>query len=148
MLKAVMRAFVLSVLIAGVVAEASAQQGKPEIDAALVARIESEMVMPKGAGPLTAYQRFYAVTEIGATPVVRGVFVSGGGAQLIKRFADPVPGVSGAHAMRSGRDVPSIVGGGCSVVETIFDLEAMALRTAEAKKPGVPTPTAFCHAEG
>jgi hypothetical protein len=142
-----MRAFVVSVLVAGVVAGSHAQQPAREIDATLVARIESEMVMPKGAQPLTAYQRFYAVTELENRPVVRGVFVTGAGSQLIMRYADPVPGVSGAHAMRAGRNIPSIMGGGCTVVETVFDLEAMVLRTAEAAKPGVPTPTAFCHAE-
>jgi hypothetical protein len=142
-----MRAFVVSVLVAGVVAGAHAQQPAQKIDAALVARFESEIVMPKGAQPLTDYQRFYAVTEIDNRPVVRGVFVTGAGSQLIMRYADPVPGASGAHAMRSGRNIPSIMGGGCTVVETVFDLEAMVLRAAEAGKPGVRTPTAFCHAE-
>jgi hypothetical protein len=143
-----MRAFIVSVLAAGVIAQAHAQQAGPEIDAALVEKIESRMVMPKGARPLTAYQRFYAVTEINNTPVVRGVFVFGGGAQLVMRYADPVSGAPGAHAMKSGRNIPAIMGGGCSVVETVFDLGAMVLWTSEADKPGVPTPTAFCHAEG
>jgi hypothetical protein len=143
-----MRAFIVSVLAAGVIAQAHAQQTRPEIDAALVEKIESRMVMPKGAKPLSAYQRFYAVTEINSTPVVRGVFVSGAGAQVVMRYADPVAGAPGVHAMKSGRNIPSIMGGGCGVVETVFDLGAMILWTADVDKPGVPTPTAFCHADG
>jgi len=143
-----MRALVVSVLVASGVAGSHAQQPGAVLDAALVETIESRMIMPKGAQSLGVYQRFYAVTEIQKTPVVRGVFVSGDGAKLIMRFADPVPGAPGAHVMRSGRNVPSIVGGGCTVVETVFDLAAMTLWTAEEPKPGVRTPTAFCHAEG
>ena len=143
-----MRALGVLVLVASWGAGALAQQPTLAIDAALVETIESQMVMPKGAQSLAVYQRFYAVTEIERKPVIRGVFVSGDGAKLIMRFADPVPGAAGAHIMRSGRDVPSIMGGGCTVVETVFDLAAMALWTAEEPKPGVRTPTAFCHPEG
>lgn len=143
-----MRAFVISIMVAGGVAGSHAQQPGAVIDAALIETIEGGMVMPKGAQPLAAYQRFYAVSEFEKTMVVRGVFVSGDGAKLILRFADPVPGAPGAHVMRSGRNVPSIMGGGCTVVETIFDLDAMSLRAAEEPRPGVRTPTAFCHAEG
>jgi hypothetical protein len=142
-----MRALIVSVLVASGVAGSHAQQ-PAVIDAALVKTIESRMVMPKGAQSLTVYQRFYAVTEIETKPVVRGVFVSGDGARVIMRYADPVPGAPGAHVMRSGRNVPSIMGGGCSVVETVFDLAAMTLLMAEEPRPGVRTPTAFCHAEG
>jgi hypothetical protein len=134
--------------VAALTAEAGGQDARPRIDAMLVARIEGEVVMPKGARPLSAYRRFYAVTELQQTPVVRGVYVAGASAELVVRFADPVPGVSGAYAMRAGRDVPTIVGGGCSIVETVFDLETMALRAAESERPGARTPTAFCHAEG
>ena len=77
--------------------------------AALADEIESQVAMPKGAGSLKDYSRFYAGAPAGK---IVGLYIRGGNGDL----------PSGARRWVRLEALPGIDDGGCSVVNIVFDL--------------------------
>lgn len=140
----------LVVLIAAglvIAAPAIAQKSAPAIDAALVTKIEEQLVMPSHALPLGRYLRFYALAEVDGREAVRGVYLAWTGDRFLKQ-ATPVEGVAGAYVMNKGSDLPWLFDGGCGVIETAFDLAAQKPVIHGLRGfPDVEAPnaTAICH---
>lgn len=127
---------------------AMAQSATATLDAALIRKIESEMVMPADAKPVAAYTRFYRVGEIDGRAVIEGVYLISD-ASYYRARSIPVEGISNAFIMKPDVDLPLILDGGCGVVEMVFDLKLQSLwRMRAAGEPvirGAPEPTGLCH---
>ena len=96
------------------------------VSADLVRTIERQVIMPRRAQPLPAYDRYYSVATSHGRMRVVGTFAlhSEWGAELT---GAPVSGVAGAY-----RGVVRIDDGGCSVVTIVYDLHLRRfLRLAE-----------------
>jgi hypothetical protein len=145
--------FMAPVFVAlGLAASAGAQQAADSsIDSTLVKKIESQMVLPERTGPLSSYDRFYLIAEQNGHQVVRGVYLrKPDGTSFFRQRSTPIDGVEGAFVMKPGETGPMIADGGCSVVETMFDLQSQTFvppRFVGSKFPtsGAKTATALCH---
>lgn len=123
-MKHVVAALIVSTLSLAVGPTAEAQNAVSE---ASVQAIEAQIVMPGGAESLELYDRYYAFDELQGLEVVKGVFL------LRRAFGAPrrggvaaVAGVPNAFTM-SGRQLPVIADGGCSVVTIYFDISTERL---------------------
>lgn len=86
-------------------------------EAALANEIESQVAMPKGAGPLKDYSRFYAEAPAGK---IVGLYIRGGSGDL----------PAGARRWVRFDALPGIDDGGCSVVNIVFDLATRKVEKA------------------
>lgn len=107
--------------------EAIAQQDRALISADTVRAIERQVVMPRGAAPISSYRRFYARTRIGGRDAIMGVFlIKSAYGQHDAAAATPVPGVADAFVTEAD-EVPQIADGGCAEVTIYFDLALQRL---------------------
>ena len=142
-----MRLVILTAIGVALAAPAVAQ--KPAIDAALVAKIEQQMVMPKGASPLKSYSRFYAPGQVSGRDMIKGVYLEWREDHYLKN-STPIEGVPGAYVMKPGADLPMIMDGGCGVIETAFDVATQkpVVYQITGDREANPNATAMCHGRG
>ena len=96
-------------------AAAAASPGPTAEQAAIMDRIEREVRLPAGAGPLGAYERYYALHQDDrGTRVVAAIYVRGGtpGRRWVEETGQPM-----------------IADGGCDVIEVIYDLTTQRIQT-------------------
>ena len=145
-----MRLIILIAIGLGLATSAYARKARANIDAALVKKIEQQMVLPPVASSLKDYTRFYAPGRIDGRDVIEGVYL--GGHEAVDKTATPVEGVAGAYVMKPGKHLPLIFDGGCGVLEMTFDLRTqtpIVSQAVDVKAPlrNTPPPTAWCHGD-
>jgi hypothetical protein len=89
-------------LVASAVCSCSAQNADDRIR-----RAEAKLVLPKGAEPLSSYNRYYAVSGNSA----RGIFI----------WSEKREGKLTVVPME--KDLPYVADGGCDVIQVQLDLE-------------------------
>ncbi|UPT62570.1 MAG: hypothetical protein M0D54_19810 [Hyphomonadaceae bacterium JAD_PAG50586_4] len=90
--------------------------------------IEDQMVMPRGAGPLELYSRYYAPDQLNGREVIVGVFLLRDALEETAHTgAVTVASIPNAFTMASRWQLPLVLDGGCSVVTIYFDLETQRL---------------------
>jgi hypothetical protein len=89
---------------------------------AQIARVESRIVMPRGAfGPLVSYARFYAGERRNGRRVIVG--------ELVRLTREPV--LPPAMKVVRPTDLPALADFGCGVIRFAYDMRARALSPAE-----------------
>jgi hypothetical protein len=98
---------------------AAAPSPEPE---ALMDRIESAVVLPAGAAPLSSYGRYYAWEDRSdGVRKVLGVYV-----------VEPQP----QRRWVTQNELPAVMDGGCDVVSVMFDLATDRIEWAECNADG------------
>lgn len=117
-----------------------------EVHVDTISYIEARVTMPRGAEPLEAYDRYYAMKRINDRNVVHGVFLlrhSFGDIDRAGMEAVPIPNVyRGAPD-----DLPVVADGGCAVVTVYFDTLSFLFWQLEADPRDHLTAPAICNGE-
>jgi hypothetical protein len=147
-------AFLAAALAIGLAASAHAQVSDAAIDPALVAKIESQTVLPPGAAKLADYDRYYGRATMafltpdgsGERDVIAGVWLKRGPTMPLQRNATAIPGQAGAFSLGSDGNLPLVSDGGCGVLTVYFDLKTQTF-LFRGNRPPVATPpiTAVCN---
>jgi hypothetical protein len=75
--------------------------------AEVVAQLEAQIHLPKGASPLTSYTRYYAGSILRGHRVVVGTYQHSGGGVVIEK---------------SSHDLPIVYDGGCDFINIKYDV--------------------------
>jgi hypothetical protein len=78
-----------------------------EPTAELVAQLEGQIHLPKGASPLLSYTRYYVGSTINGHRVVVGTYQHSGGRVVIEK---------------SAHDLPIVFDGGCDIINIRYDV--------------------------
>lgn len=89
----------------------SAAESVAEPSEAEIHVIESSVVMPRGARPVSAFARYYASAQRGSHRIIRGVYVLDDGDRIVVTTAEKLP---------------VIFDGRCSVVTVEYDVQTAA----------------------
>ena len=84
----------------------AASQWSPSL--ASIEKLESDLRLPRGAGPLNDYTRYYSSDPRRGRHAVTGVLVAGGDRAI--------------HII-SYSDLPKILDGGCGVIDLFYDMD-------------------------
>lgn len=135
-------------LLTAISAQAKGWPG--QISPATIRLIEQQVVMPPGADPLPAYDRYYKRIfvkrqgKLSSRPMIEGRFMLRSESRDHWRNESiPVPGIPNAF-LSAGPHLPNVADGGCSVVTIYFDVDTA--RLAEVKyDEDSPTALAICN---
>lgn len=118
-----------------------------EVHSYIVGYFEPLITMPPGAGPLEAYDRYYAMERINDRNTVRGVLLLRSAYGDIDRGAmTPLPGHTNVYR-GAPDDLPIVADGGCSVVFLYFDTLSYLFRQLETSERDHITRPAVCNGE-
>jgi len=118
-----------------------------EVHADTISHIEARISMPRGAQPLEAYDRYYAVERIDDRNIVKGVFLLRSAFGDVDR-AGLEPLTDRAHVYRgAAANMPAVADGGCAVVTTYFDTQSSHFLQLEADPRDHLTAPAVCNGE-
>ena len=103
----VMLGVLLSFVFTSSVAEDTAVATDWVPTAEFIAKLESQIRLPKGASPLLSYTRYYAGSILHGHRVIVGTYQHSGGGVVIEK---------------SAHDLPIVFDGGCDYIEVTFDV--------------------------
>jgi hypothetical protein len=140
-------------------AAAAAKKSPSIVTPETVRLIESQVVLPRGIGPLSSYDRYYMLRTIPARPVgnsprrpvdfVEGRFMHHQLGRRPREGAVAVPGIPGAFTIARGGRLPQIADGGCLVVTIFFDLKSRTLVSiVQEGREADPPEIAVCNGHG
>lgn len=122
-------------LLAAVLAAGFAAAAADRPTAAEVARIESVVDLPSGARSLNEYDRFYARSTEEGRPVILGAYQRTWIRDVAERHRRDDPAnwkmaapqrVGEVYRVREA-DLPVATGGGCTVINLVYDVERQAV---------------------
>lgn len=116
--------FGLTVMIMAQAATGPTMTNNRVPDAALISKLESKIVMPPGAGPLSSYVRAYTEGDFNGKDLVIGQMIDRNLAKIIARDQhQPVP----PPVRRTlEKEIPPVFDGGCGALIVIYDVAASA----------------------
>lgn len=116
----------LPVLLAFVASVASpSSHWKPDMPT--VQALEQLLIMPKRAGPLDSYVRFYAGAVEKGSFVVYGVYLS---KAVVESSRTRWPGQGSIRIVNTSDDLPMVYDGECSNISVAWNIDEAAPRVA------------------
>lgn len=103
-------------------------------DAALISKIESEIEMPQGAGPLSSYDRAYTQLKVDGRAMVVGQLIDHRFMQRVSADRNEPPPPPLRRVLE--KDLVPAFDGGCLVVGVFYDIEAETKPRAICNPPG------------
>ncbi len=116
-----------------------------EVHPDTIAYFEPLITMPRGAQPLEAYDRYYAMERINDRNIVRGVFLVRSSFGGVDR-AGMTQLAEGSNIYRGApNDLPTIADGGCGVITIFFDTVSSQFLQIETDPRDHLTASAVCN---